>query len=113
MAQEKFFLQSEFKTLYDIPCEIKRIIESLINYLTSEAKLNRIWNHGDFAPWNLKIQNTGILIAIDWEDAQRNGLPLQDLIHFIFIQAYLFNEKSLFNRLLNNYFSVIIVIFLR
>ena len=55
--------------------------------------LPSVWLHGDFAPWNLKHTQNGIQ-AIDWEDAKEDGLPLQDLIHFYYIQTYLFNEKK-------------------
>ena len=35
--------------------------------------------HGDFAPWNLRV-GTGGPRLLDWEDARIPGLPLQDLI---------------------------------
>ena len=37
--------------------------------------------HGDFAPWNLRIDG-GAISAFDWEYAQLSGLPLLDEIHY-------------------------------
>lgn len=37
--------------------------------------------HGDFAPWNLRI-NSGRLFVFDWEYAEACGNPLQDFLHF-------------------------------
>lgn len=56
--------------------------------------------HGDFTPWNIKQQPNGRLAVIDWEDADLEGLPLWDLCHFYFMQAYLFSEESQPNKLL-------------
>jgi len=37
--------------------------------------------HGDFAPWNLRIE-AGLLQVFDWEYAQTGANPLQDFFHF-------------------------------
>lgn len=37
--------------------------------------------HGDFAPWNLH-EVDGELCVFDWEYAEQNGNPLQDMLHF-------------------------------
>jgi hypothetical protein len=37
--------------------------------------------HGDFAPWNLRIEG-GAISAFDWEYGQLSGLPLIDEIHY-------------------------------
>src|SRR6185437_6356785 len=37
--------------------------------------------HGDFAPWNLRIEG-GTIAAFDWEYGQLSGLPLIDEIHY-------------------------------
>jgi hypothetical protein len=37
--------------------------------------------HGDFAPWNVRIQ-AGRLFAFDWEYAQAGANPLHDFLHF-------------------------------
>jgi hypothetical protein len=62
--------------------------------------------HGDFVPWNLKVQRVGKIAGIDWEDAKIEGLPLWDLCHFYFMQEHLFNDFNAFNELTTNVFIV-------
>jgi hypothetical protein len=52
-----------------------------------------VWQHGDFAPWNLR-RYQGAIAAYDWEAGKAEGLPLQDIAHFFAIQAYLFGEAQ-------------------
>jgi hypothetical protein len=73
------------------------------------ASLPAVIQHGDFAPWNLKEIASG-LCAIDWEDGQWQGLPLQDLLHFFVIQAYLFQTSDVIHdffkhRLVKRYYG--------
>jgi aminoglycoside phosphotransferase (APT) family kinase protein len=58
--------------------------------------------HGDFAPWNLKLQLDGKIAAIDWEEADWFGLPLWDLCHFFLIQAHLFKVNNPVRQLNNS-----------
>ena len=37
--------------------------------------------HGDFAPWNLRLQAGGRLAAFDWEYGRADGLPTADAAH--------------------------------
>jgi Phosphotransferase enzyme family len=55
--------------------------------------LAAFWVHGDFAPWNIKHRSDGPPALLDWEEARRNGLPLQDAFHFLHIQDYLFGKR--------------------
>lgn len=52
--------------------------------------------HGDFAPWNLRIEG-GAISAFDWEYAQLSGLPLIDEIHYR-LQVGLLLERWSANR---------------
>jgi len=47
-----------------------------------DARFPQTIVHGDFAPWNLRRQAEG-LGAFDWEYAELDGLPLQDVTHFL------------------------------
>jgi len=49
--------------------------------------------HGDFAPWNIRRSFDGPCMLIDWEDAQRNSLPLQDAFHFLHMQDFVFGAE--------------------
>lgn len=53
----------------------------------------RVWQHGDFAPWNLRTRG-GAITAYDWEDAEAEGLPVWDIAHFYLQQAFLFRERG-------------------
>jgi hypothetical protein len=48
------------------------------------------WEHGDFAPWNIRDRSNLRPALIDWEMGQRGALPLQDAFHFLYIQQFLF-----------------------
>ncbi len=48
--------------------------------------------HGDFAPWNIKLQN-GTAALVDWEDSQPRGLPLHDACHFAHMTRCLFGKR--------------------
>jgi hypothetical protein len=45
-------------------------------------------HHGDFAPWNLidvskdAVEWGGSLMAVDWESAAMNGVPILDVAHY-------------------------------
>lgn len=41
--------------------------------------------HGDFAPWNTRIDPSGQLYVFDWEHAQANAIQLYDVLHFQFM----------------------------
>ncbi len=71
-----------------------KILTTSINTIKGHNQIPLVLVHGDFVPWNLKQCSTKKLAAIDWEDAILEGLPLWDLCHFYFIQAYLFHEKN-------------------
>ncbi|EKD52309.1 MAG: hypothetical protein ACD_62C00065G0008, partial [uncultured bacterium] len=65
----------------------------LLQEIVDATPLPAVWVHGDFAPWNLKETVHG-LRAIDWEEAQKGGLPLVDLVYFFAIQGYLFGQRQ-------------------
>jgi len=58
--------------------------------LQEEEPLPGFWEHGDFAPWNIRLAADGGLALLDWENALRLGLPLMDLFHFLHMQDFLF-----------------------
>lgn len=42
-----------------------------------------VFQHGDFAPWNILVKPNGSLKAIDWEYGTAEGFPFIDLAFFI------------------------------
>ena len=53
----------------------------------AEALSRRTWavvfQHGDFAPWNLLCGRDGSLRAVDWEHGTTDGFPHADLAYYI------------------------------
>src|SRR5262249_28337198 len=42
--------------------------------------------HGDFAPWNIKVQPSGDWVVLDWERGELKGIPGWDWFHY-FVQT--------------------------
>lgn len=82
------------------PGELERVL-ALLDSIADHNLLPSCWVHGDFAPWNLKVRGTS-MVAVDWEEAQQDGLPLQDLIHFQIVQSYLFRNNILIQDYVRN-----------
>ena len=70
-----------------------RIVAGVINDLRDDSPLPACWEHGDFTPWNIRRLTDGGCALLDWEDAQRRGLPLQDAFHFLHMQDWLFGGR--------------------
>jgi hypothetical protein len=68
-------------------------VAQVVAQLRDDSPLQACWEHGDFAPWNIKRLGDGRCALIDWEDAQRCGLPLLDAFRFLHMQDLLFNGK--------------------
>ena len=62
--------------------------------LRDDSLLPACWEHGDFTPWNIKRLSDGGCTLLDWEDAQRRRLPLQDAYHFLHMQDWLFGRTA-------------------
>jgi len=45
--------------------------------------------HGDLAPWNIRISPTGRWTALDWERGELNGIPGWDWFHYVIQSAIL------------------------
>ncbi len=66
------------------------VVRRALDAAADTTSLPAHWEHGDFAPWNLKWRGRGQIAALDWEEARPGGLPLLDLLHFDAMQSYLF-----------------------
>lgn len=58
------------------------------------GRVPAVWVHGDFAPWNLRVDKGRRLAAFDWEEGRADGLPVWDIAHFHVQQAFLFGESQ-------------------
>ena len=82
------------KLLRNVESEIDpRIMTAVWSELRDLDPIPACWIHGDFAPWNIRRLPDGTVVLLDWECAQRGGLPLQDAFHFLHIQDYLFGAR--------------------
>jgi hypothetical protein len=51
--------------------------------LSSVGKLPIVFEHRDFAPWNILLAKDGSLAVLDWESARSDGVPGLDLAYFV------------------------------
>lgn len=72
----------------------QQMSDQVIKFIDDSSSLTTTWVHGDFAPWNLKWIDRQTLAAVDWEDAQPEGLPLYDLFHYQYIQSHLLKTRK-------------------
>ena len=68
------------------------VLDRALDHLADTHLLPACWVHGDFAPWNIRTNRHCPPVLIDWEDAERGGLPLQDAFHFFHMQDFLFGR---------------------
>lgn len=69
------------------------LMATALSELCDTHSLPSCWTHGDFAPWNIRQSTRCPTALIDWEEAARGGLPLQDAYHFLHIQDFLFSAR--------------------
>jgi hypothetical protein len=59
-----------------------------------DRKIRATIQHGDFAPWNIKVLKNGTWIIVDWERGTLNGIPGWDWFHYIIQSAILVGHKT-------------------
>jgi phosphotransferase family enzyme len=69
------------------------LLQRALEQMEDDRALPACWAHGDFAPWNIRERHELPPMLIDWEDAERGGLPLHDAYHFLHMQDFLFGSK--------------------
>ena len=50
--------------------------------------------HGDFAPWNIKVSPSGAWTALDWERGELAGIPGWDWFHYVIQTGILVGRLS-------------------
>jgi Phosphotransferase enzyme family len=76
-------LDRDFASL--VPADLPQRARDLLAGL---GDLPLICEHRDFGPWNIVVVEDGSLAAIDWEDAEPQGLPGLDLAYFLASAAF-------------------------
>jgi hypothetical protein len=77
----------------DLPFD-RSLLRRGLEMLECDRPLPGFLEHRDFAPWNLKRISDGSLSLIDWEWAELNSLPWQDICRYFYIQDALFNGRG-------------------
>jgi hypothetical protein len=70
--------------------------EQIFSQLASrlcERTFHPALTHGDLAPWNIKVSSRGDWTVLDWERANRNGIPGWDWFHYVLQTAILVERQ--------------------
>lgn len=79
----------QFQAVCSANPEFKVIAQKLEN-----LQVAKTLGHGDFAPWNLKILESGRCVALDWERGAMQGIPGWDYFHYLIQPAILVEHAS-------------------
>jgi len=66
------------------------------------GEFTEVIGHGDFAPWNIRVDSDNRCVALDWERGAMPGMPGWDWFHYLIQSALLVQRtdiSSLHNRL--------------
>jgi hypothetical protein len=50
--------------------------------------------HGDFAPWNLRVDSNNRLMVLDWERGEDQGIPGWDWFHYVVQTSILVHKEK-------------------
>lgn len=86
-------LLRRFVQLYKISPEHCAFLTKQIDTIAgSSQRLPTVFQHGDPGLWNLLVTSAGRVAFLDWEAAERAGMPLWDL--FYFMRSYSVNAAQ-------------------
>ena len=63
-------------------CGKNEILRALTNRIRGKVAAATL-QHGDFAPWNIKVSKQGVWTALDWERGERDGIAGWDWFHYV------------------------------
>jgi hypothetical protein len=93
MTKNVTYLVHEHPWMKDINERHRNNVTPCLDAL-SEQTWPVVFQHGDFAPWNVFQDNSGILRAIDWEHGTLEGFPYLDQAFFLLQVGRLINRWS-------------------
>jgi hypothetical protein len=71
-----------FAGLYDVDARYRSVLEDQIRGIERCASpFPVVFQHGDPGAWNLLVGENGTVAFLDWEAAERRGVPLWDVFH--------------------------------
>lgn len=75
-------LFSRFRAIHTLaPEEVAFLDEQVSEIESHEGQIPVVFQHGDPGIWNLLLRPDGSVAFLDWESAERHGMPLWDLVH--------------------------------
>ena len=80
------------KERFELETSDAELVANALGEVADDSQLPAARIHGDFAPWNIKLQPDGVAVLVDWEEARERGLPLHDAYHFVHMNQYLFDR---------------------
>ncbi|MGA9164404.1 MAG: phosphotransferase [Thiobacillus sp.] len=88
-------LEHEISDLMREPALSSLLAETLNFLLKAPCPSLRVCiEHGDFVPWNVRINKTGELFVLDWEHARCDGWVWLDALHFCYQTEALVRRRS-------------------
>jgi hypothetical protein len=66
-----------------------------LNTRLGSARVHPALQHGDFAPWNVKVGADGRWLVLDWERGEAAGLPLWDWLHYVIQRELLVARRDM------------------
>ncbi len=91
LSQVASSLESKLMRLDTTAADAAALARAL-DQMHDASELPAVRIHGDFAPWNVRLQN-GAAALLDWEDSRACGLPLHDAYHFVHMARCLFGKR--------------------
>ena len=77
-------LVAQYASLYEPPpAELERLRAAAAGLGELGAELPVVFMHGDATVFNVLVDGAGRAGLVDWENAERAGMPLWDLFHFL------------------------------
>jgi hypothetical protein len=75
-------LLERFRAIHDLPADELMFLDGQVRAVEAHSgTLPVIFQHGDPGIWNLFVADDGQVSFLDWESAERHGLPIWDLAH--------------------------------
>jgi hypothetical protein len=79
--------------LLDATCGTEKLFHAL-HQAVGHQHVRPAIHHGDFTPWNIRVNPAGHWTAVDWERGDRHGMPGWDWFHYVIQTAILVERIS-------------------
>jgi hypothetical protein len=92
-------LLTRFRQIYrPAPRELVFLEKQIARLAASRYPVPMVFQHGDPGIWNMLVRPNGRVVFMDWEAAERRGMPLWDLFYFLRSYTMLSRVRGLQSR---------------